>query len=329
MDEAPASARVLGSDDLVSYILAQGGLGACALFAQCSHSLALSASALVARWSELTPLRTVSPEACDSLLNPSYMLALGDGGLLVSAGCPSGGLVCRLLLFEADAMAAEQVAETTEERRVTVRTLRPNLPRAAQFSSPRGLALDASGEWLYVVDRDTNRLLKMSLGAAAPHRRLGGAGGGGGGGGGGGAGLDTCQLLQYPQPRRRRRAAQPTSAAAASEPQGLACPQGLCEHAGRLFLADRDHHRVLVLETAGAGAGAGTALSDVLRVSASLGGCGDEPGQLNSPMGLAVLPDEGLLAVCDAMNSRLVRARCSVLDSAQGAVSGDVGGSKQ
>ena len=122
MDEAPASARVLGSDDLVSYILAQGGLGACALFAQCSHSLALSASALVARWSELTPLRTVSPEACDSLLNPSYMLALGDGGLLVSAGCPSGGLVCRLLLFEADAMAAEQVAETTEERKVTVRS---------------------------------------------------------------------------------------------------------------------------------------------------------------------------------------------------------------
>ena len=48
-----------------------------------------------------------------------------------------------------------------------------------------------------------------------------------------------------------------------------------------------------------------TQLSDVLRVSASLGGCGDEPGQLNSPMGLAVLPDEGLLAVCDAMNSRM------------------------
>jgi hypothetical protein len=92
-----------------------------------------------------------------------------------------------------------------------------------------------------------------------------------------------------------------TSTAAAAEPEGLACPQGLCEHAGLLFLADRDHHRVLVLETARA------QLSDVLRVSASLGGCGDEPGQLNSPMGLAVLPDEGLLAVCDAMNSRMVR----------------------
>ena len=317
--EAAASVRcplatVFGSDDLVGHILSHGGLGACAVFAQCSHSLALSASALVARWAELTPLRTIMPEACDSLLNPSYMLALDDGGLLVSSGCPSGGLVCRLLLFGADAVAAKEVAETAEVPRATVRTLRPNLPRAAQFSSPRGLALDASGEWLYVVDRDTNRILKMDIGVAAPSRSLGegggGSGGGGGGGGGvgsggggggvGGVGLDTCQLLQHPQPRRRRRAAHANStAAAAAEPAGLACPQGLCAHAGLLFVSDRDHHRVLVLETAC------TQLSDVLRVSASLGGCGDEPGQLNSPMGLAVLPDEGLLVVCDAMNSRM------------------------
>ena len=156
-------ATVFGSDDLVDSILSHGGLGACAVFAQCNHSLALSASALVTRWAELTPLRTIAPEACDSLLNPSYMLALerrptgphssGGGGLLVSSGCPSGGLVCRLLLFEADGA-------------VPVRTLRPNLPRAAQFSSPRGLAVDASGQWLYVVDRDTNRILKMSLATA-------------------------------------------------------------------------------------------------------------------------------------------------------------------
>ena len=195
--EAAASVRcplatVFGSDDLVGHILTHGGLGACAVFGQCSHSLALSASALVARWAELTPLRTIMPEACDSLLNPSYMLALDDGGLLVSSGCPSGGLVCRLLLFGADAVAAEEAAETAEVPRATVRTLRPNLPRAAQFSSPRGLALDASGEWLYVVDRDTNRILKMDLRhdlrAAAPSCGVGGGGGGGGSGGGSGGG---------------------------------------------------------------------------------------------------------------------------------------------
>ena len=161
-------ATVFDSDDLIVSILSHGGLGACAVFAQCSRSLALSASSLVAQWAELTPLRTITHEACNSLLNPSYMLVLGDGRLLVSSGCPSGGLVCRLLIFEADA------ADTIENLMVPVRTLRPSLPRAAQFSSPRGLALDASGEWLYITDRDTNRILKMSLAAATrrPNGRL-------------------------------------------------------------------------------------------------------------------------------------------------------------
>tara|TARA_B110001452_G_scaffold227603_1_gene202599 strand:+ start:1852 stop:3126 length:1275 start_codon:yes stop_codon:yes gene_type:complete len=262
-------ATVLSSDDLTRLVLRAGGLCACASFSQLSQGLRAVAKDCADEWADLSPCCT--SDACGGALqNPSYMVEVAEG-LLVSSCCAAGGQVGKLHLVSTD-----------DDRCQLVRTLWPRLPRAAHFSSPRGVALDESGEWIYVVDRDTNRVLKMSYAGTT--------------------GLDVFQLIRTRQRgggRRRR---------PVDEPLPLACPQGLCAHDGTIFVADRDNHRVLVLASQpnAAEAGASSMLSDVLTQTAAIGGSpGDEPGQLYCPMGLAVLETEGALVVCDSMNSRL------------------------
>ena len=259
-------ATVLSSDDLVRLVLRAGGLCACASVSQVCQALRAVARGCAEEWEDLSPCCT--SDFGGALHNPSYMVEVAEG-VLVSSCCAAGGQVGKLHLVSKD-----------DDLCQLVRTLRPRLPRATQFSSPRGLAIDESGEWIYLVDRDTNRVLKMSFAGTR--------------------GLDICQLIRTRQRgngRRRR---------PADEPVPLVCPQGLCAHDGTIFVADRDNHRVLVLasQSEATEAGASSVLSDVLTQTAAIGSCGDEPGQLYCPMGLAVLEAEGALVVCDSMNSR-------------------------
>lgn len=115
-----------------------------------------------------------------------------------------------------------------------------------------------------------------------------------GAGGGLAVGGDTLYVADSGNNRVQRFALDGTRGAEIVKPGVLSHPKGLAVRKTRLFVADDQNHRILVMDTGGR------------QLTTIGGGSGERPGQLNYPYGVA-LDRAGRVFVADNMNQRILR----------------------
>ncbi len=115
-----------------------------------------------------------------------------------------------------------------------------------------------------------------------------------GAGGGLAVGGDTVYVADSGNNRVQRFALDGTRGAEIVKPGVLSHPKGLAVRKTRLFVADDQNHRILVMDTGGR------------QLTTIGGGSGERPGQLNYPYGVA-LDAAGRVFVADNMNQRILR----------------------
>lgn len=115
-----------------------------------------------------------------------------------------------------------------------------------------------------------------------------------GAGGGLAVGGDTIYVADSGNNRIQRFALDGTRGTEIVKPGVLSHPKGLAVRKTRLFVADDQNHRILVMDTGGR------------QLTTIGGGSGERPGQLNYPYGVA-LDTAGRVFVADNMNQRILR----------------------
>ncbi|MGK2938763.1 MAG: SBBP repeat-containing protein [Solirubrobacteraceae bacterium] len=115
-----------------------------------------------------------------------------------------------------------------------------------------------------------------------------------GAGGGLAVGGDTVYVADSGNNRVQRFALDGSRGAEIVKPGVLSHPKGLAVRKTRLFVADDQNHRILVMDTGGR------------QITTIGGGSGERPGQLNYPYGVALDP-AGRVFVADNMNQRILR----------------------
>ncbi|MBJ7330850.1 MAG: SMP-30/gluconolactonase/LRE family protein [Solirubrobacteraceae bacterium] len=122
----------------------------------------------------------------------------------------------------------------------------------------------------------------------------GGRGNDAGAGGGLAVGGDTVYVADSGNNRLQRFALDGSKGSEIVKPGLLAHPKGLAVRKTRLFVADDQNHRILVLDTGGK------------QIATIGGGGGEKPGYMNYPYGVA-LDAAGRVFVADNMNQRVLR----------------------